>query len=226
LDATVAAGAEGSKQEKLAAGAEGDEQGKVAAEVGRTKQEKAASEVSASTQETVVAESTQDTQVGEPSGPVREGEVVHLERGDSIGRYLVLDELGAGGMGVVYAAYDGELDRKLAIKLLRPAAQGTKSSTDGTSRLLREAQAMAKLSHPNVVTVHDVGTHRGAVFVALEFIDGESLGEWMERGPHSWRDVIAHFLPAGRGLAGAHAAGLVHRDFKPDNVLLGTGGEV
>lgn len=137
------------------------------------------------------------------------------------GRYVILERLGAGGMGVVYAAYDRELDRRVALKLLHPTEDPT-----ARQRLLREAQAMARLTHPNVVTVHDVGEHGGRTFIAMEFVAGESLEAWLRRGPHPWREVVARFLEAGRGLAAAHRAGLVHRDFKPANVLLGRDGRV
>jgi tetratricopeptide (TPR) repeat protein/predicted Ser/Thr protein kinase len=149
-----------------------------------------------------------------------ESEPLLLGTGTTLGRYLVLERLGMGGMGVVYAAYDPQLDRKVAIKLVRPAA--TSGSTgDVRTRLLREAQAMAKLSHQNVVAVHDVGTVDGQIFVAMEFIDGVTLREWLDAEPRSWIAALALLRDAGRGLAAAHAHGLVHRDFKPDNVMIG-----
>jgi tetratricopeptide (TPR) repeat protein len=163
------------------------------------------------------------------SGAAREQDVVtRLREGAKLGRYVVLSRVGAGGMGVVFGAYDPELDRKVAIKLLRsaPGASGPKELADQRSRLLREAQAMAKLSHPNVITVHDVGTFEGQVFVAMEFIDGGTLSMWLREKQRSWREVLPVLLAAGRGLAAAHAAGLVHRDFKPDNVLMGRDGRV
>ncbi|HET6582949.1 MAG TPA: serine/threonine-protein kinase, partial [Nannocystaceae bacterium] len=148
-----------------------------------------------------------------------------LDSGAQIGRYHVLQRVGAGGMGVVYAAYDPDLDRRVAIKLLQHELSGRGSLSDGRALLLREAQAMAKLSHPNVVTVHDVGVHEDSVFLAMEFVQGKTLGDWMEQ-PRSWQEVVAVFRAAGRGLAAAHDAGLVHRDFKPDNVMLSDGGKV
>jgi tetratricopeptide (TPR) repeat protein/predicted Ser/Thr protein kinase len=143
-----------------------------------------------------------------------------LDKGAALGRYLVLERLGMGGMGVVYAAYDPQLDRKVAIKLVRPARRGG-SQGGGRMRLLREAQAMAKLSHPNVVAVHDVGMVDEQVFVAMAFIDGPSLRAWLEASPRSWSEVLERFRQAGRGLAAAHAHDLIHRDFKPDNVMIG-----
>src|SRR6185295_2513362 len=173
----------------------------------------------------------------EPTEPYREGERERAEaatgpdqpqppdpihRGSTIGRYLVLQRLGEGGMGVVYAAYDAELDRKVALKLLRP----TRDSDEGHARLLREAQAMARVSHPNVIAVHDVGMYRDQVFVAMDLVEGTTLSKWIRQEPRPWREVIRVFLDAGRGLKAAHDAGLVHRDFKPTNVLLGRDGRV
>ncbi|MCE9579735.1 MAG: protein kinase, partial [Deltaproteobacteria bacterium] len=158
-----------------------------------------------------------------PRGPTDEPEVAV---GDTIGRYVVLSRLGAGGMGVVWSAYDPQLDRKVALKLLR-AGTGLESS-EGRTRLIREAQAIAQLSHPHVVAVYDVGTTEasGEVYIAMEFVEGETLSAWMARWERPWREILDHFLQAGRGLAAAHGTGLLHRDFKPDNVLVGTDGRV
>ncbi|QRK08122.1 serine/threonine protein kinase [Archangium violaceum] len=142
-----------------------------------------------------------------------------LLRGARVDRYVVLKSVGEGGMGVVYAAYDPELDRKVALKLLRLE---TSDVENGRARLLREAQAMARVSHPNVCSVYDVGTFGDQVFITMEFISGSTLHQWMKQ-EHSWRDILRVFLQAGRGLEAAHAVGLVHRDFKPANVLLGKG---
>jgi serine/threonine protein kinase len=140
-----------------------------------------------------------------------------LQRGATLGRYVLLEKLGAGGMGEVFAAYDPQLDRKVALKLLRG---GALSAEEGKARLLREAQAMARLQHPNVIAVHDVGVFGERVFIAMEYVEGETLADWL-RGARTWDEVVRVFVQAGSGLAAAHRAGLVHRDFKPDNVLLG-----
>lgn len=137
-----------------------------------------------------------------------------------IGRFTVLRMLGAGGMGVVYAARDEELARKVAIKVLRGAAD-----SDGRP-LLREAQALARLAHPNVVGIHEVGIHEGRVFLAMEFVEGQTASAWQRERPRSVAETIGVYVQAGRGLAAAHAAGLVHRDMKPDNVLVGVDGRV
>jgi serine/threonine protein kinase/tetratricopeptide (TPR) repeat protein len=130
----------------------------------------------------------------------------------------LLEELGAGGMGVVYAAHDPELHRKVAIKLLRSARND--------ARLLREARALAQLSHPNIVAVYDVGQVEGRVFLAMELVEGTTLRGWLKERRREWREALEVFVPAGRGLAAAHAGGLVHRDFKPENVMLGHDGRV
>jgi tetratricopeptide (TPR) repeat protein/predicted Ser/Thr protein kinase len=143
-----------------------------------------------------------------------------------LGRYVIVRELGAGGMGVVYAARDPELDREVAIKLLRARVRSAADEDQARARLVREGRAMAKLVHPNVIRVYDIGLHEGQVFVAMELIDGGTLAEWQAKGPRPWREVLAIYASAGRGLAAAHAAGIVHRDFKPANVLLARDGRV
>ncbi len=140
--------------------------------------------------------------------------------GDVIGRYTLLDRLGAGGMGVVFSAHDDRLDRKVAIKVLRGGAAPQGEWSEGRARLLREAQAMARLSHPHVVEVFDVGTHAGVLYIAMALVDGLTLRGWLRARARSWSEVVEMFVQAGRGLAAAHAAGLVHRDFKPANVLV------
>jgi tetratricopeptide (TPR) repeat protein len=136
-----------------------------------------------------------------------------------IGRFLVVSTLGAGGMGVVLSAYDPTLDRKVAIKILRGDRYSDAASL-GRSRLVAEAQAMARLAHPNVVAVHEVAFVDGAAFLVMEHIAGPTLRGWLEAGTRAWPEVLAMFLGAGEGLAAAHREGLVHRDFKPENVLV------
>jgi len=133
-----------------------------------------------------------------------------------LGRYELLHTIGAGGMGIVYAAHDRELDRRVALKVLRDDGANAAART----ALLREARAMARLAHPNVVRVIDVGELDGRVFVTMELVQGGTLREWLRAAPRSFEDITRVFQSAGRGLAAAHAAGIVHRDFKPENVLL------
>lgn len=143
-----------------------------------------------------------------------------LSRGETVGRYVILDRLGHGGMGVVYRAFDPDLDRRIALKLVRSV------SKDTTARLMREAQALAKVAHPNIVSVFDVGEYGDTVFIAMELIEGKNLHEWVKETQPDWRTLVGYLVDAGRGLAAAHAAGLVHRDFKPHNVIVGTDGRV
>ncbi|MDC0669583.1 serine/threonine-protein kinase [Nannocystis radixulma] len=142
-----------------------------------------------------------------------------------IGRYLVVRKLGQGGMAIVYAAYDPQLDRRVAIKLLRSGIKG-RSLSVGQARLQREAQTLARLSHPNVVQVYEVGRYGDDVFIAMEFVAGKTLRTWLKSHAPTWRDVVRVFRQAGEGLAAAHAYGIVHRDFKPENVLVGDDGRV
>src|SRR5215813_12256971 len=139
--------------------------------------------------------------------------------GDCLGRYTLLAHIGRGGIGEVFSAYDPELDRIVAVKVLRPGLTG--ESPEAGARFQREAQAMARLSHPNVVAVYDVGAVGQRVYMAMELVDGPTLEAWLRERSRGWREVLEAFLQAGRGLEAAHAAGLVHRDFKPSNVIVG-----
>ncbi|MDB4956666.1 MAG: Serine/threonine kinase family protein, partial [Myxococcales bacterium] len=131
-------------------------------------------------------------------------------------RYVVSMMLGRGGMGTVYLARDLSLGRDVALKLHR--------SGSGHERLYREAVAMAQLQHPNVVTVFEVGTVEDQLFVAMEYIRGWTLRDWATAKPRTWREILEVLLDVGEGLAAAHRAGFVHRDFKPENVLVGEDG--
>jgi len=145
-----------------------------------------------------------------------------VEPGTRIGRYVVTGRLGEGGMGMVCSAWDPDLDRKVAVKILR----ARDDSERARSRLLREAQALARLSHPNVVNVHDVGTTDDRVFIAMEHLDGATLKGWLRERPRRWHEIVGVFAAVGRGLAAAHDAGIVHRDIKPSNILIETTGRV
>jgi serine/threonine protein kinase len=147
-----------------------------------------------------------------------------------MGRYHILRLLGEGGMGCVYEAYDPELDRKLAIKVLHP---GVRTHGDETmvaltrARLIREAKSLAKLAHPNVVPIYDVGiVDDTSIFLAMEFVPGMTLGDWLMKQRPNWQEALGVVLQAGEGLAAAHAAGLLHRDIKPTNIIVGNDGSV
>ena len=157
---------------------------------------------------------------GRGGGPA---DPVELAAGETFARYKVEHLIGSGGMGLVYAARDVELDRRVAVKVVRPDATGAGSSSASSlvwrERLLREARALAQISHPNVVIVHDVGELDGRVFIAMELIDGVSLKPWW-RGESHWRHKLRVLLGAARGLAAAHKAGVIHRDLKPANIIV------
>ncbi|PRQ05552.1 serine/threonine-protein kinase [Enhygromyxa salina] len=158
-------------------------------------------------------------------GQISPGEA-DFEPGAKLGRYVVLAHMGAGGMGVVYGAYDPHLDRRIALKLMHQRGDDPAQAERASQRMLAEAKAMAQLNHPNVISVHDVGTIDGRVFIAMEFVEGVPLSKWMREPGRTWQELLGAFTKAGRGLEAAHAAGLVHRDFKPDNVLVGADGRV
>ena len=137
------------------------------------------------------------------------------------GHYVLLEKLGQGGMGVVVAAFDTKLDRKVAIKLLRaPDGEGSRL------RMIREAQAMARVSHPNVVQVYEIGEHEHLTFLVMEFVEGVTLAQWLAERPRTQRAIVETLIAAGRGLAAAHQQRLIHRDFKPENVMIRRDGRV
>ncbi|MEX1361939.1 MAG: serine/threonine-protein kinase, partial [Nannocystaceae bacterium] len=160
-----------------------------------------------------------------PDDDEREGRRMHASllsrlfgdpyRPSRIGRFVMLEHIGHGGMGRVYAAYDEELDRKVAIKMLLDDELPTQAER---TRFLREARALGRLSHPNVVTVHEVGESDGRIFVAMEYVQGESLRDWLGTEP-DWSQVLEVFVQAGQGLVAAHRAELIHRDIKPANIM-------
>jgi tetratricopeptide (TPR) repeat protein/predicted Ser/Thr protein kinase len=149
-----------------------------------------------------------------------------LPRGTTIGRYVVLSLLGRGGMGIVYRAYDPDLNRQVAIKVVGLRDLSDDAREPARQRMMREAQALAKLSHPNVVAVYDVGNVGDDVFIAMEFVEGMTLRDWLAERRRSKREILSTFRAAGKGLAAAHQVGVVHRDFKPDNVMVGADGRV
>ncbi len=147
-----------------------------------------------------------------------------LAVGATVDRFVILSLIGEGGVGRVYAAYDPDLDRQIALKL-RKGTRGPDEAVE-VARVRREAQALAKIAHPNVVTVYDVGEHDGQLYVAMEHVVGETLRRWVKSQRPSWREVVDAFIAAAQGLLAVHEAGLVHRDVKPDNIMRSADGRV
>ena len=170
--------------------------------------------------DTVAAAGTDATDAENSAGASHE-----LALGDKLGRFEIVRQLGVGGMGVVYVALDPTLNRQVAVKLLKSVEERPIAAAAARARMIREAQAMARLSHPNVITVHEVGTVDDQVFIVMELNDGQTLGQWIKE-QRGWREIVDLFLQAGLGLSAAHEADLIHRDFKPDNVLIGRNGRV
>ncbi|HWB79754.1 MAG TPA: protein kinase [Nannocystaceae bacterium] len=173
--------------------------------------------------DTLASQGSVRGRIGAPE-PADEVHTKPLDTGDFIGRYRIKERVGEGGMGVVYAAEDPELGRLVAIKLLRPM-QGDEAELQ-QRRMLREAQALARVSHRNLVMVFDVGSLRGRVWIAMEYVAGDTLEVWLARERRTWAEIVDVFVEAGRGLAAVHSAGLVHRDFKPGNVIVRQDGTV
>ncbi|MEM6293473.1 MAG: serine/threonine-protein kinase [Myxococcota bacterium] len=170
----------------------------------------------------VTGDSALDTAIARPL-PVLEGHGEEASTPTRIGKYAVLGLLGRGGMGAVYRAFDADLEREVAVKVLKASFLRDASEAERLS-LLREAKALAKLNHPNVVSVYEAGEDRGGFFIAMERVEGDDLRSWLKTRPADRRVIVQRFIEAGRGLLAAHEAGLIHRDFKPANVLLSAQG--
>ncbi|MEM6989425.1 MAG: serine/threonine-protein kinase [Myxococcota bacterium] len=164
------------------------------------------------------ARPTEDFEDARVRDHVAAGLFGHERSAARIDRFTLIEQIGSGGAGVVYAAYDPRLDRKVAIKVLHGEMGGDRAAA--SQRLIREAKAAGRLSHPNVVNVFDVGEWNGRVYLAMEFVPGPNLAHWLREGDHDHPAILSVFKAAGRGLAAAHRAGIVHRDFKPGNVIV------
>lgn len=139
-----------------------------------------------------------------------------------VGRFLLLREIGSGGMGSVFAAYDEQLDRRVALKLLRKPRAGSRRQR---LMVLREARAAARISHPNVISIYDVSETDGQIHIAMEYVEGETLLKWQKQSQRTWRDILNMYLQVGQALVAAHEAEVVHRDFKPDKLKPGAGAD-
>lgn len=149
------------------------------------------------------------------------GSAYALPHQHRFGRFVILRQLGTGGMGTVFAAYDEQLDRKVALKLVH---SWNNEDAVQHQRTLREAKALARVAHPRVISIYEVGEADGRLYLTMEFVDGITLRSWQAEGPRHWREIVCMYVHAGDGLRAAHAVGVVHRDFKPDNVLIGSDG--
>ena len=155
-----------------------------------------------------------------PAAALRRALAGEAIQGLRVGRYLLLERLGQGAMGFVYTAHDPELARTVALKLIRPELDGGRTRSAARARLIREAQAAARIEHPNLVTIYEVGEANDVAYIAMEYVRGQTVRAWIDERPRSWREVLRVFLQAGEGLAAAHRGRVLHRDFKPDNILL------
>ena len=152
---------------------------------------------------------------------IRKLEITTNETPSHLAHYRIVEQLGEGAMGVVYEAIDERLDRRVAVKLLRE-----RSDEIARLRFIGEARMLAHLSHPNVVQIHDIGEHEDQIFIVMEHIEGVDLASWLQLVPRSYTEILEVFIAAGQGLMAAHARGIVHRDFKPANVMIGVDGRI